>query len=94
MLQRKFLKHNPIKDYLSAISCGILSKEIYVDLDYDEDSKAEVDANFIISRSSGMAEIQISGEGSTFKSEDLHKMIMMSENAAKQIFAIQNKVLS
>ena len=94
MLQRKYLKHNPIKDYLSAISCGILSKEIYVDLDYDEDSKAEVDANFIISRSSGMAEVQISGEGSTFKSEDLHKMIMMSENAAKQIFAIQNKVLS
>ena len=50
LLKNKCLKQDPIKDYLSAISCGILDKEILVDLDYNEDSKANVDANFIFSK--------------------------------------------
>ena len=47
LLKNNSLKENPIKDYISAISCGIVNKEVFVDLDYNEDSKAEVDANFL-----------------------------------------------
>lgn len=94
LLNNKTLTENPIKDYLSAISCGIVNGEIYVDLDYIEDSKANVDANFIFSKSSGIAEVQISGEGFTFKAEDINKMLQMSENSVKKIFEIQEKVLS
>tara|TARA_Y100000991_G_C21845556_1_gene294289 strand:- start:25 stop:738 length:714 start_codon:yes stop_codon:yes gene_type:complete len=94
LLKNKCLKQDPIKDYLSAISCGILDKEILVDLDYNEDSKANVDANFIFSKNLGIAEVQVSGEGSTFKADDLSKMIKMSEEAVKKIFQIQEKVLS
>ena len=58
LLKNNSLKENPIKDYISAISCGIVNKEVFVDLDYNEDSKAEVDANFIFSKNSGIAEVQ------------------------------------
>ena len=68
LLKNKILKENPIKDYLSAISCGIVNGEVYVDLDYTEDSKADVDANFIFSKNLGIAEVQVSGEGFTFLS--------------------------
>ena len=68
--------------------------EILVDLDYNEDSKANVDANFIFSKNLGIAEVQVSGEESTFKADDLSKMIKMSEEAVKKIFQIQEKVLS
>ena len=94
LLKNNSLKENPIKDYISAISCGIVNKEVFVDLDYNEDSKAEVDANFIFSKNSGIAEVQVSGEGGTFKTEDLNKMLQMSESSVKKIFEIQEKVLS
>ena len=94
LLKKKILKDNPIKDYVSAISCGILEKEIFVDLDYKEDSQAEVDANFVFAKTLGISEIQISGEESTFNSEDLFKMVQMSHESVKKIFEIQKKVLS
>ncbi len=94
LLKNNSLKENPIKDYISAISCGIVNKEVFVDLDYNEDSKAEVDANFIFSKNSGIAEVQVSGEGGTFKTEDLNKMLQMSESSVRKIFEIQEKVLS
>jgi ribonuclease PH len=94
LLKNKFLKYDPIKDYLSAISCGIINDEIYVDLDYNEDSNASVDANFIFSKKLGIAEVQVSGEGSTFSPEELNQMINMSKDSVKKIFEIQEKVLS
>lgn len=94
LLKNKILKENPIKDYLSAVSCGIVNGEVYVDLDYTEDSKADVDANFIFSKNLGIAEVQVSGEGFTFSSEDLNNMLKMSEDSVRQIFEIQKKVLS
>ena len=64
---RKFINKgiisiNPVNDYIAAISCGIVNDKVLVDLDYIEDSSAQVDANLVISRSSGFSEIQISGE--------------------------------
>ena len=94
MLNNRYLKQNPINDYLSAISCGILNQEIFVDLDYSEDFKASVDANFVFSKKSGIAEVQVSGEESTFTSAELSKMVKMSEEAVKKIFFVQEKVLS
>ena len=71
-----------------------MNGEVYVDLDYTEDSKADVDANFIFSKNLGIAEVQVSGEGFTFSSEDLNNMLKMSEDSVRQIFEIQKKVLS
>jgi len=93
LLDKKVLTENPITDSIYAISCGILDNEVYVDLDYSEDSVADVDANIILTKNSGISEIQASGEESTFNFNQLSQMIKMSENAAKLIFEIQEKVI-
>ena len=93
LLDKKVLTENPIIDSISAISCGILDNEVYVDLDYSEDSVADVDANIILTKNSGISEVQASGEGSTFNFDQLSQMIEISENAAKVIFEIQEKAI-
>ncbi len=93
LLDKKVLTENPIIDSISAISCGILDNEVYVDLDYSEDSIADVDANIILTKNSGISEVQASGEGSTFNFNQLSQMIEMTENAAKLIFEIQEKAI-
>ena len=93
LLDKKVLTENPIIDSISAISCGILDNEIYVDLDYSEDSVADVDANIILTKNSGISEVQASGEGSTFNFDQLSQMIEMTKNAAKLIFEIQEKAI-
>lgn len=85
---------NPILDYVAAISCGIIGDEIFVDLDYKEDSKADVDANFVVSKNSGFSEIQISGEENTFSIELTQKMIQQSVNVVKKIFEIQKDAIN
>ena len=85
---------NPILDYVAAISCGIIGDEVFVDLDYKEDSKADVDANFVVSKNSGFSEIQISGEENTFSIELTQKMIQQSVNVVKKIFEIQKNAIN
>ena len=84
---------SPIKDYIAAISCGIVKNEVLVDLDYSEDSIAEVDANFVITQKSGFSEVQASGEGNTFDKNELLEMMEKVELVSEKIFKIQKDVL-
>ncbi len=52
------IKTNPIQQYIAAISCGIVDSKILLDLNYEEDSKAEIDANFVITEKMQLVEIQ------------------------------------
>ena len=94
LLAKKKILKNPIKDFIAGVSCGIVNGEILVDLDYSEDSNAEVDANFVFTKNSGISEIQISGEKNPFPSNSIQKMIISCEKAAKQIFEIQKRIIS
>jgi len=87
------VKANPIKDSIAAISCGIVNGSVMIDLDYEEDSTADVDANFVITEKSGFSEIQITGEENTFSRESMNEMIILSQNAALEIFKIQKNAL-
>ncbi|MFL2660643.1 MAG: ribonuclease PH [Alphaproteobacteria bacterium] len=93
MLENKLIKENPIRDYVAAISCGIVNGSVMIDLDYDEDSSADVDANFVIAEKSGFSEIQITGEEKTFSRESINEMITLSQIATTKIFEIQKNVL-
>ncbi len=95
---RKFINKgiisiNPVNDYIAAISCGIVNDKVLVDLDYIEDSSAQVDANLVISRSSGFSEIQISGEETTFDYASVNEMIEKSKKVVKKIFLIQENAI-
>ena len=84
---------NPIKDYVAAVSCGIVRNEVLVDLDYSEDSIAEVDANFVITQKSGFSEVQATGEENTFSKNILLDMMEKVELVSKRIFKIQKDTL-
>ena len=92
-VQKGLIKKNPIKDFVAAISCGIVNETILIDLDYDEDSAAQVDANFVLSKKSGFSEIQISGEENTFDLNSVIEMITKTERSMKNIFKIQKDAI-
>ena len=83
------IKKNPINDFVAAISCGIVNGQIMIDLDYSEDSKADVDANFVVTKNSGYSEIQISGEEKTFSYDSMQEMLNMTNLTIKKIFEKQ-----
>ena len=92
-VKKGLIKKNPIKDFVAAISCGIVNEKILIDLDYDEDSAAQVDANFVLSKKSGFSEIQISGEENTFNLNSVTEMIAKTERSMKNIFKIQKDAI-
>ena len=92
-VSRGLIKKNPIKDFVAAISCGIVKEKILIDLDYDEDSAAQVDANFVLSKTLGFSEIQISGEENTFNMKSVKEMIDMTETSMRHIFKIQKDAI-
>ncbi|MBQ7672932.1 MAG: ribonuclease PH [Alphaproteobacteria bacterium] len=92
-IKKMRFKHNPLKNLVAAVSCGVVDGSVLLDLDFSEDSKAEVDANFVMIDTGGLVEIQATGEKSTFNSEQLSEMIEFSRIAIEQIFEIQKEIL-
>ena len=93
LLKKGILKKNPIKDSLAAISCGVVNGNTLVDLDYTEDSMADVDANFVFAKKMGVSEVQISGEKTTFNLKAVNQMLKLSFESTKEIFRLQEKII-
>jgi ribonuclease PH len=91
--KRGILEENPIKDYVAAISVGIVRGEPMLDLCYEEDSKAEVDMNFVMTGSGKFVEIQGTAENNPFSKQDVGNMMKLAEQGIKEIFKDQKKVL-
>lgn len=94
LLKNRLIKSQPILNKVAAISCGVSKNQILVDLDYNEDSKADVDANFVINDDGSLIEIQCSAEGKPFTHSQLNAMIELASNAAKELFILQEKALN
>ena len=90
----QLIEVNPMFDQVAAISCGVVKGQIVVDLDYEEDSSAEVDANFVLCSGGGLIEVQASGEGGPFKKEQFNKMLALAESSCLELFAYQRDHLS
>ena len=80
---------SPLFAQVAAVSCGVVNGQVIVDLDYEEDSSAEVDANFILCSDGGLIEVQASGEGGPFTKEQFNKMLALAENSCLELFALQ-----
>ena len=89
MTQRSILRDNPLKDHVAAVSCGVVKGEAVLDLDYAEDSTAETDANFVMTGSGGLVEVQGSAEGAPFSEAELLKMLALARGAIVQLVALQ-----
>lgn len=93
MKEKGYIKSNPIKFQIAAISAGVVDDQVMVDLCYEEDSHAQVDLNLVMDSDYQIAEIQATGEKSTFDKKQLDKIIDISQNAICEILEIQRKCL-
>lgn len=87
------LEKVPLMGELAAVSCGICNGVPVLDLDYAEDSDAEVDANFVMTSSGSILEIQGTAEQSPFSEEEFFAMMKLARNGIEQITALQRKAL-
>jgi ribonuclease PH len=83
-----------IKDNVAAISCGIWKGEPVLDLDYDEDSTAETDANFVMTGSGGLVEIQGTAEGAPFSDDEFGQLLKLARKGINELVELQKKVLA
>ena len=92
-LERLRLKKNPMRSLVGAVSLGICSGEILMDLDYKEDSQAETDMNLVMAEGGGLIEIQGTAEVRPFNREQLDKMVDLAGAAIAKLNGLQRQVL-
>ncbi|MXX79769.1 MAG: ribonuclease PH [Chloroflexi bacterium] len=84
---------SPIVSAVAAVSVGIIDGEILVDLNYEEDSSADVDCNIVGLASGGLVEVQGTAEGETFTPEQLSQMVAEAQLELKKMFAAQHAAI-
>ncbi len=91
-LEQGIIKTNPIRDRVAAISCGLVASAPALDLDYDEDSSAQADANFVITGSGGLVEVQATAEGDPFTEEQFAALMSLAKDGCADISKMQAEI--
>lgn len=92
--RRGLIKKLPKITQIAAVSCGIVGGKTLVDLDYIEDSSAEVDANFVMAEGNNLIEIQASAERKPFNDSQLLEMLQYSKEAISHLMKLQREALA
>jgi ribonuclease PH len=92
-MRNGLIEKNPLKDYLAAVSVGVVHGEPVIDLCYAEDSTAEVDMNVIMTGSGKFVEVQGTAEGLPFSSETLDNLLRLAAEGINQLIDIQKKLV-
>jgi ribonuclease PH len=87
------IKTNPLSAQVAAVSCGIFNDVPVLDLDYPEDSAAQVDANFVMASGGKLIEIQGTGEQRSFSRAEFNALMDLAEAGCEDLFAAQRKAL-
>jgi ribonuclease PH len=92
--QRGILATDPIKDSVAAVSIGMVDGKILLDLSYEEDSKADVDMNFVMTGSGKFIEVQGTAETRPFTRKQMERMAEMAQSGIKELLREQKKVIA
>lgn len=90
MLRENLIDINPLISNIAAVSVGIINNEIHLDLDYEKDSKADVDMNIVMNGNMEFIEIQGTGERGSFSGNQLDQMLKIAEKGITDLISIQN----
>lgn len=93
LVEHKTLTRVPLKDAVAAVSVGIVGGEILLDLDYAEDSNAEVDMNVVMTGAGQLVEVQATAEGRPFSMDDLNKLVEAARPGIQKLLALQHSIL-
>ncbi len=94
MRGRSIIKDMPLKDRVAAVSCGIYKGATVLDLDYDEDSAAETDANFVMTGKGGIVEVQMTAENETFDEAQLAAMLGLAKAGIGRLTDMQTAAVA
>jgi ribonuclease PH len=94
LVQQKKLPAHPVQDLCAAISVGIVRALPSLDLDYSEDSTAEVDMNVVMTGAGKYIEVQGTAEGAAFSRDELASMLGLADAGIDEIFALQRELLA
>jgi ribonuclease PH len=83
----------PLRDFIAAVSVGIVDGEILLDLAYEEDSRADVDMNFVMTAGRKIVEVQATAEHQVFDDEQLQRMLSLARDGVQSLIAKQQAIL-
>jgi ribonuclease PH len=93
MLEDGTIDRMPLKNLVSAVSVGMVRGEMLLDLDYDEDSNAEVDMNVVETDTGQIIEVQVTAEKRPFSREELNSLLDLADKGIKELIQVQREVL-
>ena len=91
--KKNIIKEIPVRDYIAAVSVGIIDGKVSLDLDYEEDSKADVDMNVVMTGNGKLIEVQGTAEKTPFSKKEMDGMISFAEKGIAELIALQRKML-
>jgi ribonuclease PH len=94
MQSRSIISVNPLREPVAAVSCGIYQGTPVLDLDYAEDSAAETDANFVITGSGGLVEVQGTAEGKPFSEDEFLSLLKLAKAGIGQLVDLQKRTVA
>jgi ribonuclease PH len=94
LLAAKAITKHPLSEHLAAVSVGIVDAVPMLDLDYSEDSRAEVDMNVVMTAAGRFVEVQGTAEGLPFSRSELDAMLLLAEDGIRSLHAAQAEVIS
>lgn len=92
--EKKMIKKIPVKNYLAATSVGVTDEGIFLDICYEEDHKAIVDMNIVMTDDNRFVEVQGTGEKDTFSREQLNEILNLGEKGNNEIIALEKEILN
>ena len=93
-LTKGILTADPIKDSVAAVSVGIIDGKVLLDLSYEEDSRADVDMNFVMTGSGKFVEVQGTAESAPFTGKQMERMTEIAQEGIRELLKAQKKVLA
>jgi ribonuclease PH len=93
LMKNERIRENPISDYVAATSVGMRGGDLILDLDYDEDCDAELDANFVVAGDGRFIEIQATGEQHPFDAAKITEMMEMAGTGCAKLIELQKQAL-
>ena len=93
LIEEGVMKTDPVFDQVAAISCGVVDDQTRLDLEYEEDSRAQADGNFVLSASGGIIEAQVTAEDRAISDEDFQELMRLAKTGCTDLFALQKAAL-
>ncbi len=92
--EKGLLERSPLTGSVAAVSCGVIDGVPLLDLDYSEDSRAEVDANVVMTGDGGLVELQTTGERTPLSRAHLEDLLALAESGIEELRAVQESVIA